>query len=202
MFVNIRVNKFLKIGVIMTSFGFITSNAFCGGTIAGSIDTHLIKYKGDVVVCLKDVKGTVVAQQAYINMRNITITPQVTVLPLGSTIAFTSCDTVNHTIFSGNSLYENSLGSIDTGITKSSSFDKSGVFQLLCSCHPEMIGWAIVGKNPNTALINDDGKFSISNVPVGTYDIAVWNNQRKLQSRATVTVAEGKTSPIGLKIAE
>lgn len=88
----------------MTSFGFITSNAFCGGTIAGSIDTHLIKYKGDVVVCLKDVKGTVVAQQAYINMRNITITPQVTVLPLGSTIAFTSCDTVNHTIFSGNSL--------------------------------------------------------------------------------------------------
>ena len=186
----------------MISLGLITPDAFCGGTVTGTIDTNLIKYKGEAVVYLKDVKGPVVPQRASIQMRNLTFTPKITVLPLGSTIDFTSYDQIYHNIFSISPAKKFRIDSMDTGISKSVTFDSSGVVQLLCSCHPEMIGWAIVGKNPNTALINNDGKFSISNVPVGTYDIAVWNNQRKLQSRATVTVAEGKTSPIGLKIAE
>jgi len=44
--------RFIKTAFLMTSFGFITSNAFCGGTITGIIDTNMPKYKGDAVVFL------------------------------------------------------------------------------------------------------------------------------------------------------
>ena len=44
--------RFIKTALLMASFGFITSNAFCNGTITGTIDTNMPKYKGDAVVYL------------------------------------------------------------------------------------------------------------------------------------------------------
>jgi plastocyanin len=195
-----KVNQFLKISLIMISLGLITPDAFCGGTVTGTIDTNLIKYKGEAVVYLKDVKGPVVPQRASIQMRNLTFTPKITVLPLGSTIDFTSYDQIYHNIFSISPAKKFRIDSMDTGISKSVTFDSSGVVQLLCSCHPDMIGWVFIGKNQYAVQTEHDGKFSISNVPVGTYEVVVWSKRLKLGNKTMVTVKEGETSALVLKM--
>ena len=89
---------------------------------------------------------------------------------------------------------------MDSGISKKFTFDKSGVVQLLSKPHAEMTGWVIVTKNQYAAVTEHDGKFTIPNVPAGTYEITAWSEKLKPQGKTTVIVAEGKTAPVVLKM--
>jgi hypothetical protein len=73
------------------------------------------------------------------------------------------------------------------------TFDKPGVVHLLCKVHPEMSGWIIITENNYAAVTEHDGKFTISNVPAGTYEIATWSEHLKPQGKVTVTIVEGQT---------
>ena len=196
-----RTVKFLKTGFLTASLALITSNAFCGGTITGSIDTDLTKYKENAVVYLKDVKGVVVPQQASIDMRKMNFTPKVTAIPVGSTILFTSYDKLDHSVFSISAAKKFRIDPFNNGISKSITFENPGVVQLLCSCHPDIVAWVIVGKNQYAALTDHDGKFSIPNVPAGTYEIGIWSKKLTLKEKTTVTVTEGETAPVLIKTA-
>lgn len=198
-----RTIRFIRTAVLMTSFGFITSNAFCGvGRITGTIDTDLPKYKGDAVVFLKHVKGPVVPQQISVDQRNFTFIPKVTAVPVGSTVVFTNNDKIYHNINSRSAAKKFSLDTYDPGAPKPITFDRIGAVQLLCNVHPEMSGWVIVTDNQYAAVTEHDGKFSIANVPAGKYEIAFWSEKLKLKNRQTVTVADGETTPVVLKMQE
>ena len=192
--------KFIKTGLIMTSFGLITSNAFCGGAITGSINTDFIKSKGDVVVYLKGVKGTVTPKQVTVDQRNFTFIPKVTAISAGSTVVFTNHDNIYHNINSKSPAKLFSIDTYDPGTPHPVTFEKSGEVQLLCKVHPEMSGWVIVTDNQYAAVTEHDGKFSISDIPEGTYEIAIWSEKLKLQNKTTVTVAEGKTASVVLQM--
>ncbi len=87
--------RFIKTALMMASFGFITTNAFCNGTITGTIDTNMPKYKGDAVVYLSGVKGPVVHEHKTIEQQSLTFVPKVTTIPVGSSIVFTNNDKLN-----------------------------------------------------------------------------------------------------------
>ena len=46
-----------------------------------------------------------------------------------------------------------------------------------------------------------NGKFSIPNVPAGTYEIGIWSKKLTLKEKTTVTVTEGETAPVLIKTA-
>ena len=193
-------STFLKTAFLISSFGFITSNAFCGGTITGTIDTNMPKYKGDAVVYLVGVKGPVVSEHKTIEQQSLTFVPKVTTIPVGSTIEFTNNDKLNSSITSFSPTKKFNVDKLDSGISKKFTFDKSGVVQLLSKPHAEMTGWVIVTKNQYAAVTEHDGKFTIPNVPAGTYEITAWSEKLKPQGKTTVIVAEGKTAPVVLKM--
>ena len=193
---------FIKTALFITSFGFITSNAYCNGTIFGTIETDLVKYKGDAVVYLVDVNEPVIPQHKAIDQKSLTFVPKVTTIPVGSTVDFTNNDRVYHNVNSTSESKKFSLDTYDPGVPKPITFNKPGVVHLLCKVHPEMSGWVVVTENQYAAVTEHDGKFTISNVPAGTYHIATWNEKLKVKGQTTVTVAEGQTVPVVIKLSD
>ena len=193
---------FIKTALFITSFGFITSNAYCNGTIFGTIETDLVKYKGDAVVYLVDVNEPVIPQHKTIDQKSLTFVPKVTTIPVGSTVDFTNNDRVYHNVNSTSESKKFSLDTYDPGVPKPITFNKPGVVHLLCKVHPEMSGWVVVTENQYAAVTEHDGKFTISNVPAGTYHIATWNEKLKVKGQTTVTVAEGQTVPVVIKLSD
>ncbi len=193
--------KFLKTALLMTSFGFIASNAFCGGTITGTVDASIPKYKGDAVVYLLGVKGPVTPQHASVDQKSLVFVPYVTAVPVGSTVDFKNNDKVNHNIFSASAAKKFNLGTYNPGMSKPVTFDKPGAINLLCNVHSEMSAWVVVTENQYAAVSEHDGKFTINNVPAGTYKITAWSEKLKAQE-TSVTVADGKTATVAIKLAK
>jgi len=193
--------KSLKTALLMTCFGFITSNAFCVGTVTGNVDAALPKYKKDVVVYLKGVKGPVTPQKGEVDQKNLVFVPHVLAVPVGSTVAFLNSDKVNHNIFSADACKKFNLGTYNPGMTKTLLFDKPCVVNLLCNVHSEMSGFVVVTDNSYFNVTGADGKFAIKNVPAGTYEITAWSEKLKPQGKTMVTVADGQVATVAVKLA-
>ena len=77
---------------------------------------------------------------------------------------------------------------------------EEGVFTIKCDVHPWMRSFMGVFSHPFFAVTKADGKFSIANLPPGTYEIAAWHERLGTQT-ATVTVGASDTKTVGFKFA-
>jgi len=55
--------------------------------------------------------------------------------------------------------------------------------------HPEMLAYIFVGTTAYSAVVDRDGRFSIPDVPPGTWKIAIWNPRLKAAEQ-TVTLVQ------------
>ena len=86
------------------------------------------------------------------------------------------------------------------GIKKTKTFDEPEIgVRLTCDIHPWMNAYASAFDHPYFAVTGPDGSFEISNLPAGTYEVAVWH-ERLAGARATVTVEAGKTARLDLAL--
>lgn len=66
-------------------------------------------------------------------------------------------------------------------------------FYMQCGFHAYMESWAMAVNNPYYALTDANGRFTIDNIPPGTYQLVVWHPQTGHGSSRPVTVkADGK----------
>jgi plastocyanin len=193
---------FFKSALLMTGFALMASEAFCNGTVTGSIVTDLDKNKEDAVVYLKGVKGAVVPQKVTIEQHHLTFIPKVTTIPAGSTVEFTNHDKIYHNVFSVSEAKKFNLDTYDPGKPKQVTFDKPGVVSLLCNVHPEMSAWVVVTDNSYAAVSDKAGNFIITDVPAGTYEITSWSEKLKPQGVTTVTVSDGNTARVDIKLGD
>jgi plastocyanin len=74
------------------------------------------------------------------------------------------------------------------------------VFPVKCDVHPWMQAWVAVFTHPFFSVTGTDGKFTISNLPPGTYEITAWHERLGTQT-ATVTVGASDTKTQNFKFA-
>lgn len=76
-------------------------------------------------------------------------------------------------------------------------FDKVEItpFPIKCDVHPWMGAWISVLDHPFFCVTKPEGKYSIDNLPAGTYEIEAWHEKLAAQ-KATVTLAEGESKEI------
>ena len=74
------------------------------------------------------------------------------------------------------------------------------VFQIKCDVHPWMSAYIGVFTNPFFSTTSTDGKYTISGLDPGTYEITAWHEKLGTQT-ASVTVAANETKTQGIKFA-
>jgi len=117
--------------------------------------------------------------------------PHVSAAVKGQKLGIVSHDPVLHNthLYSGDKLktmYNIALPLQDKVIKK--KLKKSGVVTVKCDAHEWMLGYVYVGTNPYVTISADDGSFTLSDVPPGSYKVTIWHEKLgKVSKDVTVT---------------
>jgi plastocyanin len=76
---------------------------------------------------------------------------------------------------------------------------RAGTVRVDCDAHGWMEGWIYVVDNPYYAITGDDGKFSITDVPPGTYNLVAMQSYTG-PVQQSVTVASGKPTILTIEL--
>jgi plastocyanin len=147
----------------------------------------------NAVVILTGVKRAA-AREVLVRNDQCRFTPRVQIVAPKTRVKTTSNDAVLHTtnaqLENGRSLFNVALPM--PGITITRTIGEAGHVRLSCNTHPWMRGWMVVTGDA-AALSGADGRFTIDNVPPGTYELRVWHEALK-GAPQKVTVSMGKTT--------
>jgi len=126
--------------------------------------------------------------------------PRVQIVRPGANVKTTSKDPLLHTtnaqLLNGRTLFNVALPIAGLTITK--PIGNAGTVRLSCNTHPWMRGWLVV-TDEAAAISGADGRFSIDNVPPGTYELRIWHESLK-SAPHKITVAAGKPSEISVQM--
>src|ERR1043166_6136098 len=119
------------------------------------------------------------------------IVPHVRIVPAGSKLEFANQDPFSHNVFT-----KATQGPFDTDVfgrnkKKSATVKEAGVYPLYCNVHPRMTGFVIAVNTPYYAQAGNDGRFTIGNVPPGTYTIHVWHERGGEQTGPITVTSAG-----------
>jgi plastocyanin len=118
------------------------------------------------------------AEPVRVAQRDTTFTPGVVVVPVGGSVAYPNEDPFFHNVFSYSRPRRFDLGRYPRGESKSVRFDSPGIVKVFCEIHDWMRSAVIVTENPFHAFVDDDGSFTIRNVPAGRHQLRVWHFDR------------------------
>ncbi len=67
------------------------------------------------------------------------------------------------------------------------------IFVMQCGFHAYMESWGVAVKNPYFAKADEEGRFTITDVPPGTYKLVVWHPYVRTTNEQTVVVGKKET---------
>lgn len=70
---------------------------------------------------------------------------------------------------------------------------RPGIIRVKCDIHSWMTGWWYVAATPYAVLTGDDGNFSITGIPAGTYTVKIWHETLGESEQSVVVEANGTT---------
>lgn len=156
------------------------------GMIQGTVKAKKAKYLRDTLVYIENVTNTFdpPKEHAVMDQKNMTFIPHVLPLIKGTTVDFLNSDMVQHNVYSPDAVADNvNLGTWLKGEVRSFTFNKLGIASMLCNVHVDMLAYVLVLQNPYFARVNNDGSFSITNLPEGKYTVKLWNERYKAEDR-------------------
>jgi len=153
----------------------------------------------NAVVILTGVKRAAPADTAVTNEK-CHFAPRVQIARPNSSVRTTSKDPILHTtnaqLENGKTIFNVALPI--AGLNVSKPIGGAGVVRLGCNTHPWMRGWLIVTDDA-AAITGADGRFSLDNIPPGTYELRVWHESLK-SAPQKVTVVAGKPTELSLRM--
>jgi plastocyanin len=112
---------------------------------------------------------------AAIVQKDTVFTPSVLAVPVGTPVAFPNEDDEFHNVFSYSQAKRFDLGRYPKRESKTVTFDRIGIVKIYCEIHPWMRAAVLVLENPFYAVADENGRFTIGNLPPGTHRLVAWN---------------------------
>jgi plastocyanin len=133
------------------------------------------------------------AKPAVIDQKGCQYIPHVLGIRVGQTLQLKNSDGLLHNVHAlpkVNTPFNMAMPANRT--TADTKFGKQeGMFLVKCDVHPWMAAYVGVFSNPFYTVSGKDGKYKISGLPPGTYDIEAWHEKLGTKT-AKVTVAANK----------
>lgn len=149
----------------------------------------------NAVVIVTGVKRTYPAEPVITNEK-CRFSPRVQLIGAKASVKTTSKDPLLHTthaqLENGRTLFNVALPF--PGITITKAIAAAGNVRVICNTHPWMRAWMVVTSDA-AAISGTDGRFTIDNVPPGTYELLVWHEALKAAPQK-VTVTAGKPAEV------
>jgi plastocyanin len=101
--------------------------------------------------------------------------PDLLVIAAGSAVSFPNLDPIFHNVFSLSKPKSFDLGNYPQGQTRKVTFNTPGIVFVDCHLHANMAASIVIAPNRWNARVDDAGKFSLPDVPPGTYTIVAWH---------------------------
>lgn len=157
-------------------------SVFCSALWAGPVEVRVTDAAGkplaNAVVFLESRE----AKAATKPLGNVEIAqvgrqfvPQVSVVPVGSAVAFPNRDTVRHHVYSFSSIKKLEIKLYVGTPTAPVVFDQPGIAVLGCNIHDNMAAWVVVVETPWYGQSGADGRVNFAQVPPGNYRLRTWH---------------------------
>ncbi|HKT72344.1 MAG TPA: hypothetical protein VJQ47_05600 [Steroidobacteraceae bacterium] len=162
----------------------------------------------DAVISLRATDGSqrpVTAVKVIIDQVNRAFDPDLTIIPVGSTVEFPNSDSVSHQIYSFSSAKRFQLPLYRGKPYPPVKFDQPGVVTLGCNIHDSMLAYVVVVDTPFAGKTDAQGKWT-TEVPAGTYRVSVWHPRlhegSQPDTRTTVEdeLPEGRAALLNIKL--
>jgi plastocyanin len=102
--------------------------------------------------------------------------PRLVIVPVGGTMEFLNSDRLLHNIRSKDIVHNRAFNRTQPrGRTIPITFTKPEIVRVGCDLHPWMRSWVVVVDHPFYTITNDDGEFTLDNVPSGQHTLEIWH---------------------------
>ena len=150
----------------------------CAGTVTVSVTDPAGKPLPQAVVLLEPVSGKLPAPpMAAVQVAQVKrqFVPRVSVVTMGTPVAFPNQDTVRHHVYSFSPTKNFELKLYSGVPAQPVLFDKTGIAVLGCNIHDQMAAWIVVVDTPYHAVSDAEGIARIPAVMAGNYQMKVWH---------------------------
>ena len=160
--------------------------------------------RSGVVVYLTGYSEPPPAAEVNMAQRNKAFQPSVVAVVAGQKVRFSNNDVVVHNVFSRSRAGKFDAGKNRPGEDYTETFKKTGLIDVYCDIHEQMVATVVVVPNRAFAVTGPDGRFVLQGVPPGTYPIFAVNrrDERSDVARGEVTVKPGQEAKVTLELAE
>jgi hypothetical protein len=121
------------------------------------------------------------------------------VVGVGTTVSFPNADPFFHNVFSYSSAKRFDLGRYPRGESKQVVFEEAGIVDVFCEVHEFMRSAVVVVESPYHAIVGDDFRFVIGDVPPGEYTLVVWHADLGMVEQQ-VTVTAGTAVRVSIEL--
>ncbi|MQA29850.1 MAG: hypothetical protein GEU82_08430 [Luteitalea sp.] len=113
-------------------------------------------------------------RKAVLDQRNLTFSPHVLAVSIGTVVEFPNRDRVFHNVFSFRDGKRFDLGMYPVGAVKRVTFGEPGLSRIFCNIHPNMAAYVMAVDSGFSAVSDSSGRFVLAAVPPGTYTYHAW----------------------------
>ena len=160
-----------------------------------------------LIVYLEGVPGNFkpMGEKPVLGQKGRQFTQDIVPVIVGGKVEITNQDTVFHHIRSSTKPWAFNLSKKGPGESVSVGFEpknkeKTGVVPIYCDIHSSMRAHVLVLDNPYYAVLPEaGGKFTIKNVPPGTYTLNAFHPTLKYEPRK-VTVGKTQSKPVAITL--
>jgi plastocyanin len=177
------------------------SQAAPRGKLTGTVslldaDGEAREDRSHVIVYLEAPRAPAAAKRPVTEIRQQgrQFKPTFAVVVRGDAVSFPNDDSIFHNVFSLSEAARFDLGLYKSGSSKTLVFDKSGVIDVYCNIHPEMVAKIVVVDSPLYTLTDAAGRFTLEGVTPGRHGVVFVHPSGARTRQELVVSAEAPTT--------